>query len=396
MAEKRIQTKGKKAQVLTARQPISKKSKEPETSDSDEESEFEIDAEEIPIRRKLPSSKIARVPEVPTDNISFHHPDNANRWKYVCLKRIALERELNNDALECKDIMDLIKNAGLMKTVIKFNKCYENLVKEFIVNLSDECADGRSADFESVFVRGRRVKFSPSEINKFLGRTNKDCPDVEATDNEVCQTITARQVKCWPLKGKLNASKLSMKFAILHKIGAANWVPTNHKSTISTGLGRFIYAVGTKTEFDYGRYIFDQTLKHAGSYAIKGPIAFPSLLCGIVLAQYPDILVERDTVCKRAPALGLHYKLFHGSHVPDIVMTSAETSTVKTQSKKSDVIAVLKETCKELDTRKRTLENLIARLEQEETEGNRREEGVEAEGHLNTEETSSSESDDSA
>ena len=337
---------------------------------------------------------MARVPEVPTDNISFHHPENANRWKYVCLKRIALERDLNNGAMDCKEIMDLIKAAGLMKTVVKFTKCYENLVKEFIVNLSDECVDGRSADFECVYVRGRRVNFSPSEINKFLGRSNEACPELEATDNEVCQTITARQVKCWPSKGKLNASKLSIKFAILHKIGAANWVPTNHKSTISTGLGRFIYAVGTKTEFDYGRYIFDQTLKHAGSYAVKGPIAFPSLLCGIILAQYPDILVERDTACKRAPALGLHYKLFQGSHVPDIVITSAETSSAKTQSKTSDVIAVLKETCKELETRKKTLENLIAKLEQEETEGNRREEGV-VEDHLNAEESSSSE-DDSA
>ena len=72
---------------------------------------------------------MARVPEVPTDNISFHHPENANRWKYVCLKRIALERELNNGAMDCKEIMDLIKAAGLMKTVEKFTKCYENLVK---------------------------------------------------------------------------------------------------------------------------------------------------------------------------------------------------------------------------------------------------------------------------
>ena len=142
------------------------------------------------------------------------------------------------------------------------------------------------------------------------------------------------------------------------------------------------------------RYIFDQTLKHAGSYAVKGPIAFPSLLCGIVLAQYPDILVEKDTVCKRAPALGLHYKLFQGTHVPDIVMTSAETSTVKSHSKKTDVIAVLKETCKELDTRKRTLEDLIARLEQEENEGQRREEDADEDQH-NAEDSASSE-DDSA
>ena len=80
----------------------------------------------------------------------------------------------------------------------------------------------------------------------------------------------------------------------------------------------------------------------------------------------------KRTLCKRAPALGFHYKLFQGTHVPDIVMTSAETSTVKSHSKNIDVIAVLKETCRELDTRNRTLEDLSARLEQEENEGQRR------------------------
>ena len=85
----------------------------------------------------------------------------------------------------------------------------------------------------------------------------------------------------------------------------------------------------------------------------------------------------------------MHYKLFQGTHVPDIVMISAETSTVKSHSKKTDVIAVLKETCKELDTRKRTLEDLIARLEQEEIEGQRREEDA-VEDQLHAEDSASS------
>src|ERR1043165_7858597 len=157
------------------------------------------------------------------------------------------------------------------------------------------------------------------------------------------------------MKGKLTASKLSVKFAILHKIGAANWVPTNHKSTISIGLRRFIYAVGTQAKFDYGTYIFEQTLKHAERYAIKGPITFPSLLCGIIMDQYPDILVDRDTVCKRAPALGFHYKLFQGRHVPDIVMTSGETSNLKTTSQKATVLAVLRAPCEDLAARKKSL-----------------------------------------
>ena len=99
-------------------------------------------------------------------------------------------------------------------------------------------------------------------------------------------------------------------------------------------------------------------------------------------------------MCKRSPALGFHYKLFQGTHVPDIVMTSAETSNVKAHSKKADVIAVLKETCRELDARKRTLEELIARLEQEENEEQIREEDADEDQH-NAEDSASSE-DDSA
>ncbi|XP_050884377.1 uncharacterized protein LOC127087526 [Lathyrus oleraceus] len=249
--------------------------------------------------------------------------------------------------------MDLTQEAGLMKTVTKFSKCYEKLVKEFIVNLSEECADGKSKEFKKVYVRGKCVHFSPLVINKYLGRPDEAQPELE--------------VRKWPLKGKLVASKLSVKYAMLHKIGAAYWVPTNHKSTIAVMLGKFIYVVGTKAKFDYGSYIFDQTLKHAGSFSVKGPIAFPSLIYGIVLNQFPNILTENDSVKKRDSPMSFNHKLFLGTHVPDIVMTSGETSRVSNQPGKATIIAMLKETCKELEARKLNLEKLISSLEM--TEG---------------------------
>ena len=46
-------------------------------------------------------------------------------------------------------------------------------------------------------------------------------------------------------------------------------------------------------------------------------------------------------------------------------MTSAETSNVKANSQKADVIVVLKETCRELEAWKQTLEALISTLEKE-------------------------------
>ncbi|XP_050877619.1 uncharacterized protein LOC127081406 [Lathyrus oleraceus] len=260
--------------------------------------------------------------------------DNPN---YEAETRLPLERELAQNVLECKEIVDLIQEAGLMKTVTQFSKCYEILVKEFIVNVFEECADGKSREFRKV------------------------------TDNKICQVITANQVRKWPLKGKLAASKLSVKYAMLHKIGAANWVPTNHKSTVAVMLGKFIYVVGTKAKFDYGSYIFDQTMKHAGSFSVKGPIAFPSLICGIVLNQFPNILTENDSVKRRDSPLAFNDKLFLGTHVPDIAMATGETSSVCNQPGKVVVIAILKETCKELEARKLTLENLIIKLEM--TEG---------------------------
>ncbi|XP_058727599.1 uncharacterized protein LOC131599168 [Vicia villosa] len=167
--------------------------------------------------------------------------------------------------------------------------------KEFIVNLSQDCADGRTDDFHKVYVRRKCIEFSPTAINHYLGRNAEAQPEFEVTDNEVCKTITGGKVKKWPIKSKLSASLLTVKYALLHKIGAANWVPTNHTSTIAVGLGRFIYAIGTKTVFDYGTYIFDQTMRHAGTSATKLPIAFPSLICGIILKQYPGILKAKDS-----------------------------------------------------------------------------------------------------
>ncbi|XP_050918709.1 uncharacterized protein LOC127136158 [Lathyrus oleraceus] len=306
--------------------------------------------------------------EAKTVNLEeFSDDELVKRWKYVYHKRLALERELAQNVLECKEIVDLIQEAGLMKTVTQLSKCYEILVKEFIVNVSEECADGKSREFRKVYVRGKCVNFSPSIINMYLGRSEVAQPELEVTDNKIYQVITANQVRKWPLKGKLVASKLSVKYAMLHKIGAANWVPTNHKSIVAVMLGKFIYAAGTKAKFDYGTYIFYQTMKHAGSFSVKGLIAFPSFICGIVLNQFPNILTENDFVKRRESRLAFNHKLFLGKHVRDIAMTTGETSSVCNQSGKVVVIEILKQTCKELEARKLTLENLIIKLEM--TEG---------------------------
>ncbi|XP_050916418.1 uncharacterized protein LOC127131544 [Lathyrus oleraceus] len=149
----------------------------------------------ISISKKQASGKKipANILEVPLDNISFHSIENVEKWKYVYQRRLALERELGKDVFECKEVLSLIQEASLMKTVTGFGKCYEMLVKEFIVNISKECDNKMRKEFKKVYVRGRCVDFSPEIINRFLGRNEEEHAAIGVSDNVICKEITTKQ-----------------------------------------------------------------------------------------------------------------------------------------------------------------------------------------------------------
>ncbi|MCH95122.1 envelope-like protein [Trifolium medium] len=272
------------------------------------------------------------------DNISFHHENSASRWKFVYNRRLAPERELGKSALECQELVDMISEAGLMKTVWGLGNCYEKLVKEFLVNID--------------------------VINQYLGRSIEEVADLEASENEICKTLTGNLVKKWPRKDKLSSTKLTAKYALLNKIAVVNWVPTTHSSDVATGLSKFIYAIGTRTKFDFGYYIFDQTIQHAKSLAVKMPIAFPTILCGIILNQHLGIRVNIDVPCKRESPLSLDYRLLEGTHVSDIATLSVKKPTATLTRKQ--MIADLKDVSKALGEKKFKVDLVIQALELEE------------------------------
>ncbi|XP_050876870.1 uncharacterized protein LOC127080598 [Lathyrus oleraceus] len=189
--------------------------------------EFEEDVEEdvpdiSPVKKTTIRKSPGKVPAVHLDNISFHLEDGAAKWNIVIQRRVAVERELGKYVVDVKEVMDLIKADGLLKTVVGFSQCYEGLVKEFIVNIPEDISDKNNKEFCKVYVRGECIKFSPTVINNFLGRDNEGARELEVTDNQVCREITARQVNVWPIKKHLPAGKLTVKYVILHKIGASN------------------------------------------------------------------------------------------------------------------------------------------------------------------------------
>jgi hypothetical protein len=135
-------------------------------------------------------------------------------------------------------------------------------------------------------------------------------------------------------------------------------------------MAKLIYSVGTKTKMDIGAFIFEQTLRHGRSEAVKLPIAFPTLLTGIILDQQPIILSAADVPKKRESPLTLHFKLFESRHVADLVGASASASTTATAGTglmtRKEIVAALKDTCKYLDERKALFKRMILALENEE------------------------------
>jgi len=273
-------------------------------------------------KRSAVKRKVQTIENVPIDKVSFHLPENAQRWKFIFHRRLALERELGKEVVKMADVMDMIKEARMLKTVCNLRNFYEKLVKEFLVNISEECDNPLSQEYQRVYVRGECVHLSPNIINKFLGNNEPDIVESKATENQVCKEITANHVKVWPKKGKISFAKLLVKYVILNWIAAIKWVPTTHSSDVATGLGKFIYLVGTETKMNIGKYVFEQIVKHAKTNVVKCPIAFPTLICGIMLDQHPSLIIAADIPDKRESPLTLHPKFFSANHVPNIVGTS--------------------------------------------------------------------------
>ncbi|XP_057418708.1 uncharacterized protein LOC130712908 [Lotus japonicus] len=103
--------------------------------------------------RRIPTN----VPDALVDNVSLHSANFAQRWKFVVHRRLAVERELHEDALELKEIVDLLTEVGLMKIVKDIGRCFDQLVREFILNIHTDCDDEDNAEYK---------KDHPSQVGK--------------------------------------------------------------------------------------------------------------------------------------------------------------------------------------------------------------------------------------
>ena len=156
-------------------------------------------------------------------------------------QRIADEVNVSDKHKSCMSIMNLYERASSSKTISNVGPFYPQLIREFIVNLPDEFNDPSSPNYQTVHIRGFKFVISPAVINGFLGNVvDIDCSSSSPSTDVLASVLSGGTLSAWHVNG-IPAVSLSIKYAILHKIGIANWFPSSHASSVSAALGTFLY-----------------------------------------------------------------------------------------------------------------------------------------------------------
>ncbi|GAA0151660.1 hypothetical protein LIER_10336 [Lithospermum erythrorhizon] len=275
-----------------------------------------------PVRRdrnKINNRRITKdVKEVPIDGVDSCSKEHEVVWKYVCARNILPERYLSEVTYNNQTNIDILQDAGLLSIMSNIEPHWPQLIREFMCNVSEKIADSASSMFHKVKLRGHVFKFSHSLINKHYGVHDEGITGATLKLGDIVGELIRKAFTAWPSKGQLQASSLSLKYAVLHKVSIANLVPISNNTNVSEAVGRVLYVMGSDQHLNIGKVIFEQIVDHSRTGAKLKPIGFPSLICSMLITRYPHVLKKGDGLGEDVKSLTISDKLMKRKDVIDV------------------------------------------------------------------------------
>lgn len=208
-------------------------------------------------------------------------------------KKSMLSREIRNEkklepTMFCEFGLDkLLQQRGLWDNLVNVGPYNVTVIREFYGNVIEETGDPDSGKFGLINLRGKIYNFTPKVVNALYG-----LPTIKETDLDMSGSI-AGVVLAEITGGKVNkwstpfpSTTLTWKYAVLHKIAVASWMPSSNSTILTKDQAIFIYRVGCGLPFNFGQMVFDAVMKNALDE--DASIIFPSLIYQVLRAQNFD------------------------------------------------------------------------------------------------------------
>ncbi|XP_019173791.1 PREDICTED: uncharacterized protein LOC109169363 [Ipomoea nil] len=249
------------------------------------------------------------------------------KWATMVRRELIVQRTVDENQLNSVcDILPLLNEVGLLKTVTDVCPYSQLLTYEFYCNLSDEIDSLTGPRPMQIFIRGTLYVFGPDVINKYYGLPTVQEETVTEWD-VVAKTLTGGHTTSWPTGDKdyLLSSDLTSRYVILHRLALHNWLPSAHFNTVGKLLAGFLFRIGTKMQCDLGKWIFYHvlTLIHPREQKVRLP--FPNLIFGILTSQGLKPMPS-EVIC---PTLlyTIDKRLLSGDHIKDVVPVTAPSNS---------------------------------------------------------------------
>ncbi|XP_019158347.1 PREDICTED: uncharacterized protein LOC109155075 [Ipomoea nil] len=226
----------------------------------------------------------------------FVSPTAQAKWSTMVRRHLIVQRSVDENQMNSVcDILPLLSEVGLLKTVSAICPYSKLVTYEFDCNLNDEIDNLSGVRPLQIFFRGKWYVFGPDMINKYYGLQGVQEEAITNWDL-VAKTITGGQADRWPTgdKDALPSSQLTSKYVIIHRLALHNWLP----------LASLLFRIGTKMSIDLGSWIYYHILTMIHPREQKGLEPTASEVINPTLLYTVDRrLLTGDHICDVTPVI---------------------------------------------------------------------------------------------